>query len=153
MGQNLPKSEIGFELWRANFALYPDQDSRISRRAIKAFESNISGYLWVIDQSGLIMNKACPKIPLCNYIVDLNDSNTINSINLLPLAFDRRLNQHQIRDFRIKVYENKDGGYDDAIIINPRVGNDFVLEDIYWNFVEFNKHLPVLVEEIKNQRC
>ncbi len=146
---NIPKSETGSVLWQVTFALFPD--TRVSKRAEKAFEKNISAYLWAVEQTGSLINRRCPELLSLQFTIDLEDRNTVNSVNLLPTVFSRRLNPDQRRSFRIKVFENEDGDYSDSIVMDSN--GLFVLEGISFCFIEFANSLPSLIADIRNVQC
>ena len=149
MGRNIPKSETGSVLWQVTFALFPD--TKVSRKAEIAFEKNITRYLWAIEQTGSLINRDCPELLSLQFTIDLEDRNTVNSVNLLPTVFARRLNPDQRRSFRIKIFENEVGGYKDSIVMDS--GGLFVLEGIASSFLEFANSLPSLIADIKNVQC
>ncbi len=146
MERNVPKAELGFILWRASFALFPNE--KVGRKAVRTFEKYFSGYLWAIDQTGLIVNKDCPDLSLLQFTIDLDDPNTVNSVNLLPQVIDRSINQRQSESFQIEIFENKSGGYTDSIVLGER--GQFVLADIARNYNGVTRNLPALLAEIKN---
>ena len=140
----MAKYEPVEHLWAVVFEYYPNFE--FSSEAQKIFEEKITNWLWVICQDGSIESRKCKRKKM-TLIIDLNDENTLNSMNLLPKFLKQGFGITERSSWGAKVYDKDDPGWRDTVRVDAEGG--FFLEGLNNAWDHFNENFDELIRDVK----
>lgn len=139
----MAKQESDEHLWVVVFEYYPNFEFASEAREI--FDQKITNWLWVICQDGSIVSEKSKRRKM-TLIIDLEDENTLKSMNLLPRLFNQGFSTMS-RSWGVRVFDKDDPGWEDVVKVDSE--GVFFLEGLNNAWDHLNENLDELTREIE----
>lgn len=132
------------QLWAVVFEYYPN--FKFTSEAQEIFYQKITKWLWVICQDGSIENEKSKRKKMI-LIIDLEDENTLRSMNLLPKFLKQGFGITERASWGARVYDKDDPGWTDIVRVDAK--GCYFLESLENAWEHFRENLDDLKRDVK----